>query len=118
MEIFDWLVLAAYALLMLGVGAFYSRQNKTADDYLLGGRRMSPIALGLSLFATLVSTLSYLGNPGEMIAYGPMMATQSLAHPLICVIVGSSLIPLLMRQPVTRNQAGASIPSLACLSEY
>ena len=35
MEIFDWLVLAAYALLMLGVGAFYSRQNKTADDYLL-----------------------------------------------------------------------------------
>ena len=37
MEIFDWLVLAAYALLMLGVGAFYSRQNKTADDYLLGG---------------------------------------------------------------------------------
>ena len=100
-EIFDWLVLAAYALLMLGVGAFYSRQNKTADDYLLGGRRMSPIALGLSLFATLVSTLSYLGNPGEMIAYGPMMATQSLAHPLIYVIVGYGLIPLLMRQPVT-----------------
>lgn len=101
MEILDWLVLAAYALLMLGVGAFYSRQNKTADDYLLGGRRMSPIALGLSLFATLVSTLSYLGNPGEMITHGPMMATQSAAHPLIYLIVGYGLIPLLMRQPVT-----------------
>jgi SSS family solute:Na+ symporter len=86
---------------MVGVGAFYSRQNKTADDYLLGGRRMSPIALGLSLFATLVSTLSYLGNPGEMIAHGPMMATQVAAHPLIFVIVGYGLIPLLMRQPVT-----------------
>jgi solute:Na+ symporter, SSS family len=97
----DWLVLAAYACLMLGVGLYYSRQNKSAEDYLLGGRRMSPIALGLSLFATLVSTLSYLSTPGEMIANGPMMITQVAAHPLIFLIVGYGLIPLLMRQPVT-----------------
>ena len=101
MPLLDWLVLAAYACLMLGVGLFYSRQNKTADDYLLGGRRMSPIALGLSLFATLVSTLSYLATPGEMIAHGPMMITQVAAHPLVYVIVGYGLIPLIMRQPVT-----------------
>jgi SSS family solute:Na+ symporter len=97
----DWLVLAVYACLMLGVGWYYSRQNKSADDYLLGGRRMSPIALGLSLFATLVSTLSYLATPGEMIGHGPMMITQLAAHPLIFLIVGYGLIPLLMRQPVT-----------------
>lgn len=97
----DWLVLAAFACLMLGIGAYYSRHNKTADDYLLGGRRMSPIALGLSLFATLVSTLSYLATPGEMIGHGPMMITQIAAHPLVFVIVGFGLIPLLMRQPVT-----------------
>ena len=77
------------------------RGNKTADDFLLGGRRISPIALGLSLFATLVSTLSYLGTPGEMVAHGPMMITQIAAHPLVFVIVGYGLIPLLMRQPVT-----------------
>ena len=97
----DWLVLAAYALLMLGVGLFYAGRNKTADDYLLGGRRMSPVAVGLSLFATLVSTLSYLGTPGEMIANGPMMTLQLVAYPLVFVIVGYGLIPLLMRQPVT-----------------
>lgn len=101
MGVVDVLVIAAYACLMVGVGVFYSRKNKTADDYLLGGRRMSPIALGLSLFATLVSTLSYLGNPGEMIAHGPMMVTQVAAYPMIFIIVGYGLIPLLMRQPVT-----------------
>src|SRR5438552_1797582 len=101
MAVLDWLVLAAYTALMLGVGAYYSRQNRTADDYLLGGRRMSPIALGLSLFATLVSTLTYLGYPGEMIRYGPMMSAQIVAYPLIFVIVGYGLIPLLIRQPVT-----------------
>lgn len=97
----DWLVIAAYGGLMLGVGMFYSRQNKTADDFLLGGRRMSPIALGMSLFATLMSTLSYLAVPGEMIGHGPMMVTQLASHPLIFIIVGYGLIPLLMRQPVT-----------------
>ena len=99
--IVDWLVIVAFGCLFVGVGVYYSRQNQTSDDFLLGGRNMSPIALGLSLFATIVSTLSYLGNPGEMIAYGPMMTTQLAAHPLIFVIVGYGLIPLLMRQPVT-----------------
>jgi SSS family solute:Na+ symporter len=97
----DWLVLAAFGSLMLAVGAYYSRHNKSSDDYLFGGRRMSPIALGLSLFATLVSTLSYLATPGEMIGHGPMMITQIAAHPLVFLIVGFGLIPLLMRQPVT-----------------
>src|SRR5690349_14450039 len=101
MSLLDWLVLAAYAALMLGIGMFYARRNKTADDYLLGGRRMPPIALGLSLFSTLVSTLSYLGTPGEMISHGPMMITQIAAHPFVFAIVGYGLIPLLMRQPVT-----------------
>jgi len=113
----DWLVLAAYAVLMLGVGVYFERRNRSADDYFLGGRRMSPIALGLSLFATLVSTLSYLATPGEMIAHGPMMITQVAAHPLVFVIVGYGLIPLLMRQPVTsayellESRLGGSIRS-------
>ncbi len=97
----DWLVIAGYAGIMRAVGLFYSRRNRTSDDYVLGGRRMSPVMVGLSLFATLVSTLSYLSNPGEMIANGPMMGLQVLAHPVIFFIVGFGLIPLLMRQPVT-----------------
>lgn len=101
MSIPDRLVLIGYGCLLLGVGRYYSGRNTSADEYLLGGRRISPFALGLSLFATLVSTLSYLSTPGEMISHGPMMITQIAAHPFVFVIVGYGLIPLLMRQPVT-----------------
>ncbi len=97
----DWLILAIYAAAMVGIGRHYSGSNATSDDFVLGGRSMSPVAVGLSLFATLVSTLSYLGNTGEMISYGPMMMTQLVAHPFIFLIVGFGLIPLLMKQPVT-----------------
>ena len=49
MGIIDWLVIATCGCLTMAVGAYYSRQHQSADDFLLGGRTMSPIALGLSL---------------------------------------------------------------------
>lgn len=97
----DLLVIGAYAVGMLAVGAYYSRRTKTAEEYLLGGRNMNPIAIGLSLFATLTSTLTYLASPGEMIRHGPMMFSQVAAYPLIALVVGWLLIPFIMRLQVT-----------------
>ena len=76
MQLPDFLVIALYAAGMLAVGAFDARRTETADEYLLGGRTMNPIMVGLSLFATLTSTLSYLAYPGEMVKNGPMMFAQ------------------------------------------
>ncbi|MCZ2341916.1 MAG: sodium/solute symporter [Bacteroidales bacterium] len=101
MTALDYLVIAAYALLMLGIGIYYSRTIKTADDYLLGGRSMSPFMIGLSLFATMNSTLSYLSLPGEMAKNGPVVFAELLSLPFVFVIVGWVLIPRIMAQRVT-----------------
>ena len=97
----DWLVIALYAIGMLAVGAYYARRTSTTDDYLLGGRNMSPWKVGLSLFATLLSTLTYLALPGEMIKYGPMVLAQLVAMPFVALVVGWLLIPFIMRLRVT-----------------
>lgn len=97
----DWIVIVLYALGMLAVGWYYGQRSKSTDDYMLGGRNMSPLAVGLSLFASLLSTLTYLAIPGEMIKYGPMMLAQLIAIPAIAAVVGWVLIPILMKQPVT-----------------
>jgi len=101
MTLLDFVVIALYALGMLAVGRYYATRTKTADDYLLGGRKMSPLMIGLSLFATLTSTLSYLAYPGEMIKNGPMIFAQLSAFPVVMLIVGWVLIPWIMRQRVT-----------------
>lgn len=101
MQILDWLVIALYASAMLAVGRYYKNRVQTSDDYLLGGRTMNPVMIGLSLFATLTSTLSYLAVPGEMIKYGPMILAQLAAFPFIMLIVGWMIIPQIMRQEVT-----------------
>ena len=97
----DWIVIALYALGMLAVGWYYARRTSTTDDYLLGGRTMSPWKVGLSLFATLLSTLTYLALPGEMIKYGPMVLSQLVSMPFVALVVGWLLIPFIMRLRVT-----------------
>jgi len=101
MAVIDWAVIVSYLLAMVLVGWYFSRQVITTDDYLLGGRRMKPWAVGLSLFATLLSTISYLSWPGEIIMHGPMFLCGLLSYPFIAWAVGWWLIPYFMKLNVT-----------------
>ena len=101
----DWVVIAAYALAMIWVGMYYSRRIKSRDDYLLGGRSMKPWLVGLSLFATIISTLTYLAYPGELIRYGPLALSSVFALPVVYLIVGWWLIPSLMAASGTSGYA-------------
>ena len=62
-SILDWLVVGIYAVGMLGIGVYFKRKTKTTDDYMLGGRKMRSWTIGLSLFATLFSAITYLAMP-------------------------------------------------------
>lgn len=52
MHFIDLLILVAYMVVMLGVGVYFLRKNKGADDYYVGGRQMGPWHVGLSVVAT------------------------------------------------------------------
>lgn len=96
----DWLVLAAYGVGMMLIGLFYSRV-KSVEEYLLGGRKMKPWAVGISLYATLMSTLTYLALPGEMISHGPLFLGAMFSYPLIYLVVSRLIIPFIMKLRVT-----------------
>ncbi len=98
---FDWVVIILFLLSMVGIGFYYSVKSKNNEDYFLGGRSMNPFMVGLSLFATMLSTLSYLAYPGEMIRYGPMMFFGILSYPLAYYLIGKFIIPRFMDLNVT-----------------
>ena len=97
----DWMVIAVYGLGMVLIGWHYSRKMNSSEDYLLGGRDMKPSAVGLSLFATLFSTITYLSIPGEMMRFGPIILAGLVAYPFVYFIAGWLLIPVFMRMKVT-----------------
>jgi len=97
----DYGVIIAYGLGMLAVGAYYARRTVSREDYLLGGRQMRSSFVGLSLFATLLSTITYLAMPGEVINKGPVILWTMVAIPIAYVVVGYLLIPRFMDLRVT-----------------
>lgn len=101
LSVLDWTVIGAYMVAMLSIGWYFAKRNKTAEDYQLGGRQMRAAAIGISLFASLLSALSYLANPGEMIKYGPIIVSGITAYPLIVWAVGKFIIPSFMKLQVT-----------------
>ena len=97
----DWVVIAVYGLGVLSIGAYYSLRTKDTEDYLLGGRTMRSSSIGLSLFASLMSIISYTAIPGELINKGPVMLCWMLGLPIIYLVVGMVLIPRIVALPVT-----------------
>ena len=97
----DWILVTCYGLSTIGLGYYYSRRQKSRDEYFTGGGQMNSTLIGFSLFATLLSTISYLSMPGEAIAKGPTSLLSLLALPLVYVVVGYGLIPVYMRRRVT-----------------
>jgi SSS family solute:Na+ symporter len=97
----DWIVIIVYGIGMLVVGFYFSYVNKSSDDYMLGGRNMKSWRVGLSLFATLFSAVTYLSMPGEMIKHGPMIWSMVAALPFIYFVVAYFFIPFIMKLKIT-----------------
>ena len=93
MQAIDYLIITAYFITILLVGRWHARRNKSADDFLLGGRRMGSLPVGLSLFVSWFSVISYTAIPGEIIQHGPWLWTGMLAAPVVLWFVGWRVIP-------------------------
>jgi SSS family solute:Na+ symporter len=98
----DWTVIALYGAFMLGFGCYFLRKQTSTEEYFLASRNMNPNLIGISMFATLLSTISYLGSPGEVIKHGPMSAVGNiLIMPFVYLVAGYILIPAVMRLKIT-----------------
>jgi len=101
LELIDYAAVVLYMLGTFGIALWFGRKQKTVDDYFVGGRHMPWFAVGLSIMATLFSTLSYLGAPGEMIKHGIGMSVGVLAIPFSMAVVTLVWIPFFMRLHIT-----------------
>lgn len=97
----DWAIILLYGVGTIFLGWYYSRQQSTEKEYFVGTGKMNPMLIGVSLFATLLSTITYLSLPGENLGKGPMYLLSLLAMPAVYLFVGYVLLPVYMKQRVT-----------------
>lgn len=101
LALIDWIIVVAYAATTLFLGWFYGRKQTSTKEYFTGSGNMNPMLIGVSLFASLLSTITYLSTPGEMLGKGPVYLANFLAYPFIFVIIAFVLLPVYMRVRVT-----------------
>ncbi len=64
----NYIVLIGYLLGMVAIGAYFAKKNKNTDDYFRGGKKIIWWAAGCSIFATMLSSLTYTGIPSKAFA--------------------------------------------------
>ena len=73
----NWTVLALYLVAMLGMGIYFMRRENGADDFFKGGGRIPWWAAGISIYATMLSAITYMAIPAKAYAtdwtYYPML---------------------------------------------
>ena len=62
----DYSIIAVYMLVVIGVGFFFTNKKETTENYLLGGRNMNSVAIGISMMMSLMSSISIVQIPGEI----------------------------------------------------
>ncbi len=97
----DLVVIVIYLAAMMGMGIAIARRQKSTTDFFLGGRSLPAWAVGISIFASLLSTITYLGMPGEMFRTGVAFLTRQLPIPLVLIVVWALWIPFFMRLNLT-----------------
>ena len=86
-------VLIAYLAGIVAIGFWSSRRRRTSDTFMAAGRAMPGWAVGLSIFGTYVSSISFLALPSKAYAGNWNAFVFSLAIPLTAWIAVKYFVP-------------------------
>src|SRR5437660_1656976 len=96
----DWLAIAIYFSLLLGVAWWVIRKGKdTAADYFLAGRNLGWWIVGASIFASNIGSEHVVGLAGSGAADGVAMAHYEL-HAWCLLVLAWVFVPFYMRSRV------------------
>ncbi len=68
LALLDWVALFLYAAVIVTIGVVSGRKEKDTNDYFLAGRSMPWWAVMVSIYATSLSALTFIGVPGAAYA--------------------------------------------------
>lgn len=96
----------AYLFLVLGIGIWFSKKNKTTDDFYLGGRKLGPFVTAMSAEASDMSSYLLMGVPGVALLTGVADASWTA----IGLIIGTYLNWLFVAKKLRRysSKCGAT----------
>jgi SSS family solute:Na+ symporter len=89
----NWSILIVYIVGNLLLGYYLSKRISTAEDFYLGNRTTPWWAIGISVVATYVSALSFLGGPSWAYSDGFSVIALHANYPIVIFVVITLFLP-------------------------
>ena len=97
----NFIVLILYLLAMVGVGVWFMRKNKNTDDYFRGGQNIPWWAAACSIYATMLSSLTYVGVPALVYSTDWLLYIGILMIPVVAPLAIYGALPFFRRIDAT-----------------
>lgn len=97
----NFTVLVIYLLAMIGVGVYFMNKNKNTDDYFRGGQNIPWWAAAASIFATMLSSVTFMAIPAKAYAQDWVYLVGCFAPLLVAPIAVYIALPFFRRLDVT-----------------
>jgi SSS family solute:Na+ symporter len=100
LEPIDLAIIAAYFVIVFGIGFYFSLKERTSEDYFLAGRDVGWFAIGASLFVSNISTEHFIGLAGSGATSGLAVGHFEWLACLILLVLGWVFVPFYLRSNV------------------
>lgn len=97
----NYIVLFGYLVAMVGVGLYFTRRNTDTEAFFRGGKSIPWWAAGCSIFATMLSSITYMAVPAKAFAQDWVMAVGNALIPVIAIVAVFVALPFYRRIDAT-----------------
>ena len=98
---FDLIIIAIYFIVVLGIGLWIARKTSTGEDLFLGGRTFGWGIIGLSLFASNISSTTLIGLSGAAYSTGIVDSVYEWLSGIPLIIAAAIFVPLYLKSRIT-----------------
>lgn len=94
LHIIDYLIIIVFLFVTLAFGLRFAKKQKTTENYFLAKNKVPSWAIGISLLATLISSVTFLGYPGTGYSQNWILLVQGLMVPIVLLGTIWFIVPL------------------------
>ncbi len=93
MHLIDFIIFLVFTLGVVVFGCSFFRKGSSADEFTSAGHSIPGWVVGMSIFATYVSSISYIGYPGKAFASNWNAFVFSLSIPIASYFAAKYFVP-------------------------
>ncbi len=90
----DYLIILLSLVLTFWIGLKFSKKNTNTEQYFAAGGNVPAWAIGMSIFATLISSVTFLAYPGEGYKSNWILLVQGFMVPVVLLFSIRFIVPL------------------------